>query len=81
VVSGAGKVLVDQVEGVPSEEDRLIESLGLSVGGEGLVGKRSDIELSDGFEAFLLHPVAAVASKGDLVAAYSSQFIHDFGTR
>jgi hypothetical protein len=38
VISGAGEVLVDQVEGVPPEEDGLVESLSLSVGGKGLVG-------------------------------------------
>ena len=80
MVGLSGVVLVDQVEGVPSEEDRFIEGLRLAVGSEGLVSHGSNIEVNCWLEAFLLHPWATVASVGDLVLRDGIEFVHDFGT-
>ena len=79
MVGAAGVMLVDQVEGVPSEEDCFIESFGLAVGSKSLVVQCADIELDSGFEALLLHPWATIASESDLVVTDLLEFVHDFG--
>ena len=78
MIGAAGVVLVDQVEGVPSEKDCFIESFGLAVGSKSLVVQWTDIELDSGLETFLLHPWATISSECDLVATDLLEFVHDF---
>ena len=61
MVSLSCEVLVDQVEWIPAEENSFVKSFRLSVGCEGLVTELVDVQVNSGLEAFLLHPLAAIA--------------------
>ena len=81
LVSRAGEVLVDQVEWIPAEEDVFVVHLALAVGREGFVHEQSNIKVDCRFKTFLLHPLTAVAARGEtLVTAYFAEILDYLGT-
>ena len=78
LISIASVVFVNQIEWVPAEKNCLIEDFGLSVGSEGLVHKVADVELYRRSESLFFHPLATVASEGNVFSADSFEFVHDF---
>ena len=81
LVSRAGEVLVNQVEWIPAEEDVFVVHLALAIGREGFVHEKSNIKVDCRFKTFLLHPLTAVAARGEtLVTAYFAEILDYLGT-
>jgi hypothetical protein len=58
MVSLASVVLVDQVQGVPSEVDSFLVDLGFTISRESFIGKLSNINIYSLVETFFLHPLS-----------------------
>ena len=80
MVGVTGKVLVDQVEGVPLLVLVLVHVSAIAVGDKGLVGDHLQIEFEDGIELLFLHPLTAIAGKLDGVVGHFSELLHYAGT-
>lgn len=78
MISVSGKVLIDQVEGVPSEEYCLVEHFSLTIGSEGLVHHLINVKFNYWFKAFLLHPLSTIPSKANLITRDVLELIHNF---
>ena len=77
IVSLANVSLVDKIERVPLEVHGFVRCFRLPVRMELLVLHQIDIEVDSGLEAFLFHPVAAIAVELDSVAAHTPQILHN----
>ena len=84
VISLSGVVLVDHVEGVPSEVDLLGKRLSFTVSSELFIGELSDIDIDRLVETFFLHPLTnkiqirnkiylpSISREGDVLSTDSS---------
>ena len=78
LIGVTSEVLVDQVEGIPAEKYSFVKGLCFPVCCKGLVHKVSNVKLHSWRESLFFHPRTTIASKGELLATNSFQFIHHF---
>jgi hypothetical protein len=78
LISVPGKVFIDQVEGVPSEEYCLVKHFSFTISSKGLVHQLINFKFYYWFKTFLLHPLSTIASKADLVTRDGLKLSHNF---